>query len=1183
MTLYGLDRCLRWLSPVLLVAASVPALAVLDIADTPLSLATGVAPNILLAIDDSGSMDSEVLMPTNDGALWWHTGDESFVGRDAVDAHVGGGVINVNQTGGANNTWKKYTYLFPNGTGSGKRVYGDSTHNHYAIPPIPAFAYTRSPDYNKAYFNPADRYVPWPSVGSASYGNINPESAPSDPAKGSYNFDLTQDINIGDSNFKFMFYPGMPLPGGGSLEGSDKSAKKVRYYPATFYLKDPLPVAFGYTGSTTTGYAPDGSTELYGYEIKSANFSTAAAYEAMMQNFANWFSYYRKRHLATRAGVASSFFEVKNARVGEFTINSRVDVSMRTLSDSGERGSFFDQVYSRGGNSAGTPNRRALDHAGKQFQRSGSGAPITHACQANATILFTDGFSNPDTISGVDNEDGGMGAPYEDDVSSTIADVAMKYYDNHLRTDLATGKVPVDEACSRNDRPRALDCKTDLHMLTYAVTLGTRGLLFDPDNPGDPYANPPSWHESFEARSPTAIDDLWHATINGRGALLNADKPVEIAEKLKSAVTQILQSVGSSSAIATNSTRLDTDTLVFQARYDSRDWSGQLLAYEVAADGSLASLEWDTHSNNGIAAHGSRNILTWTLVSSAWRAVEFKWSELDVAQQLKLTGDVALAERPTVGERRVDWLRGDQSREGTDSAFRVRSQLLGDIVNSNPYFHSHQDYGFSRLPGAEGSSYAAYVEAKAAEPPMIYVGANDGMLHGFDARNGREKFAYVPYGVYDKLRKLVKPDYEHEYFVDGSPRVLDAYWAGAWRSVLVAATGAGGGSVFAIDVSDPDSVGTGDVLWDFHTSAADSDKLGVAMSDPVIARLASGAWVAIFGNGYNSGDTVKLMVVNLRTGALIEAIDTGVSGSDNGLGDVVPVDTNNDRITDFVYAGDLAGNVWKFDLTGNNSNQWAVAFSQGNTPKPLFTAKDADGNAQPITGRITVGRHPDGGVMVYFGTGKYFEKGDSVVGDSPQLQSFYGIRDNGSQVSGRDELVAQSITYEGMVTLGDASRSEFPIRVVSDNSVDYSAKHGWHLALQSPAAANGAGERVIAQPILRYGRIIFPTVIPSADPCNFGGSSWLMELDAITGGRLSYTVFDANGDGLITDADLASINDVLIPPSGKLFDELITQPGIIGAGEKEYKYTSGSRGGISVTTERGNADELGRQSWWQLR
>lgn len=1156
--------------------------AELSIATAPLSLSAGVTPNILLAVDDSGSMDSEILLPTNDGALWWNTTTQSFSGLNAEDEPAAG-VLNVNKVGEANSTWKKYVYLFPNGHHSrsdprGLRVYEDAEHDHFAVPPVPLFAFARSPDFNKAYFNPRDRYAPWPSVGDHTYHNINPTEAPSDPEKGSFTFDLTREIDLDGNNEKFKVFAGMPKPGMGSGTYRSAGRKDIAYFPATFYLAEALPASYGYTGSTMTGFAPDGVTSLLGYEIKPANFSTPEHYQAMIQNFANWFSYYRKRHLATRAGIAGSLFEVRKARVGYFTINSRNAVSMRSLEDVGERESFYGDIYGLGGNSGGTPNKQALKHAGNQFKRDDSNAPITASCQANAAILFTDGYSNthnPD----VGNADEHKGAPYADGVSNTMADIAMHFYDTHLRADLDSGKVPVDEACNRSDRLPSLDCKTDLHMLTYAVTLGARGTLYDPDNPLNPYSTPPSWPTEFPNRSPTAVDDLWHATINGRGAMLTADKPVEITDKLKSAITTILQSVGSASAVAANSTRLDANSRVFQARYDSRDWSGELLAYNVAGDGSLESRAWTTDTSTAIPAHDTRKIFT----KNSSGGAEFLWDDLDDSQKIALTPDTSDTDRATVGPRVVNWLRGDQSREGTDTSLRIRTKRLGDIVNSTPFFHWKQNFGFSSL-ATEGASYASYVASKATEPAVIYVGANDGMLHAFKATTGEELFAYIPAGVYQNLYKLAQPDYEHRYFVDGPSQVHDAYLNSAWRSVLVGSTGAGGKSVFALDVSDPDGMTASDVLWEFHTSSSSSDKLGVALTNPVIARLASGDWVAIFGNGYNSGDSLKLFVLDLLTGDIIRVINTGVSGEDNGLGNIVPVDVDADRMTDHVYAGDLSGNVWKFDLTGSSSSDWAVAYEDSGNPAPLFIAKDADGVSQPITGRMAVGPGENGSVMVYFGTGKYFGASDGEVGTGPQTQSFYGIQDSGSQVSGRSDLVEQTIVSEGSTSLaGTGNSSESALRVVSNNTVDYTSHKGWYLDLKLVTATDGGGERVVEQPILRHGRVIFVTLQPSADSCDFGGTSHLMELDAKTGGRLAYAVFDANGDGIINSADLMTVDATSIPPSGKKFTEIISRPGIIDAGAKEYKYTSGSRGTLGVTTEKGGGYISGRQAWWQLR
>ena len=230
--------------------------------------------------------------------------------------------------------------------------------------------------------------------------------------------------------------------------------------------------------------------------------------------------------------------------------------------------------------------------------------------------------------------------------------------------------------------------------------------------------------------------------------------------------------------------------------------------------------------------------------------------------------------------------------------------------------------------------------------------------------------------------------------------------------------------------------------------------------------------------------------------------------------------------------------------------------------------------------RPAVGLHPKGGIMVYFGTGKFFEVGDNIVPLNPPVNSFYGIRDEGVKISGRGVLQAQTIQNELYgVSFGS---NVFDVRVVSDNTIDYSTQKGWYLDLQSPV--NGAeGERVVVDPLLRNGRMIFSTLIPSADTCGFGGTGWLMEVDAVNGARFSFSVFDLDGDGLFDDGDYVTLDDgSKVPVSGQNFREIISQPVVIDAGEREFKYISGSSGNIQTVDEKGDSSK-GRQSWRQIR
>lgn len=1176
----------------------------LTASQVPLFLSAQVKPNVIMAVDDSGSMDAELLLPSNDGAAWWHTGaNYGFWGYGvdsdyAYDVWYADGRLNFNQAGGADGTWKKFIYLFPNGNNSsnGGRAYSDSNNDHYAIPPIPMFAYARSVEYNGAYFNPAVYYAPWPSVGGQTFSNMPAAAAKWDPGRsGSLSYDLTQNIEMIDDNHKFRLFDGMKLPVGtkiylngawrtltvedvvpvasskpGNKEVKNNVSYPISYFPAVFYCKDNCPAAdYGYTAvPELNGFSPGAiDADMYRYEIKPENFSSGK-YEVAIQNFSNWFSYYRKRQLATRGGLAAAFKDMTTIRAGTFRINNRKPVTMYDLSVSADRDTFFDAVMQPTA-SGGTPNRESLAYAGEQYMRTSSDAPIQYSCQANATILFTDGFSNASSVSPAPgNSDGSEGIPYADNVDNTMADIAMKYYKTPLRSDsgFPAGKVPVSPLCKDPSRPADTDCNSNLHMLTFGVTLGSKGILYDPDSLQNAYTNPPAWWSSFSDRSPRAVDDLWHATINGRGNMLTASTPTDVAVQIKTALSTFVARTGSSSAVATNSTRLDTGSYVYQAKFDSNNWSGTLLAYGIASTGQLDGLTWSTDDTN--PAPASRNIVTWTGSAGVDFAVG-NWASLSAAQRTALNnGDV-----DAVGQQRLNWLRGSKTlEESNGGVFRNRSKWLGDIVNSDPLFVQAEDYGFNALPGTEGSSYALW--DKSTRTPMLYVGANDGMLHAFNANTGAETFAYIPHGVFGtvanpKLATLSNPGYTHQYFVDGTARASDAYINGSWKTVLLGSTGSGGKSVFAVNITNPGSLDASSVMWEYTTT-------GTTAGSPTIARLASGDWVAIFGNGYDSTENVKLNVVRLSDGVLLKAIDTGVSGANNGLAPPLPVDINNDRITDYVYVGDLRGNMWKFDLRDTNSSQWRVAYASGATPKPLITVTD-NTNPEPITTRATAGSNPNNaGVMVYFGTGSYFADGDNVVGSSPQLQRFYGVLDAGATVA-MSQLVAQTVTNEGV---SNSKR----YRVTSTNPVSYATKKGWYLNLQSPGAANGAGERVVSSALLRAGRVIFSTLTPSVDPCDYGGKSWLMELDAISGARLLYPVFDFNDDGVINDADMVTLPDGTKVPAGGLgFDEIIKTPGIIGAGAVEYKYTSGSSGTLGVTREKGSGNELGRQSWRQLQ
>ncbi|WP_425358613.1 PilC/PilY family type IV pilus protein [Syntrophotalea carbinolica] len=694
-------------------------------------------------------------------------------------------------------------------------------------------------------------------------------------------------------------------------------------------------------------------------------------------------------------------------------------------------------------------------------------------------------------------------------------------------------------------------------------------------------------------------DGEWDADSDGQpDNYFLVTNALTLTDQLSEAFSEILGMTSSAAAIATNSTRLDTDTLIYQARFESGDWFGQLLAYPVNEDGSVGLPVWDAAELLPLPIN--RDIYTLNPdVSGTPQGVPFTWTtttELHTTQQALLNQNGSGAV-DGLGKERLNYLRGDQSEEQKyGGPFRNRDSVLGDIVNSDPWFVGTQNYGYGDLPDLEGSTYLSYRESAVYQnrPKMLYVGANDGMLHAFDAGNGEEKFAYVPLGVFPNLSALTDPTYEHQMYVDGSPRATDAYIdisgdsIPEWRTVLVGTLGAGGKSVFALDVTEPDSFTEDNILWEY----ADTD-LGYTIGQAYIVRMANGRWAAVFGNGYNSTNyTAALYIVDLETGALIKKIDTGTGSSaqPNGLATPAPVDYDGDRIVDAIYAGDLHGNMWKFDVSATNINSWVIALKKGSTYMPLFTAKGPSGEIQPITSRPNVGYGPNGNsveVMVYFGTGQYFEKFDNVVGTNPPVQSFYGIRDsrdNNAQIAETDRsvLVEQSILVE-------LNAFDYDLRVISDYDVVYGSDvKGWYMDMVSPI--NGAeGERVVDSPLLIGDHLVYTSVVPSGNPCEFGGTGWLYEVDPLTGGRVTYSVFDLDGDDLFDEGDYVTVEidgkEVKVPVSGKRSQSgIITTPGVISAGTKEYKLSSTSSGTIETTTEKpGDGSFLGRSSWRQIR
>lgn len=1152
----------------------------LNLSDTPLFLGFRVEPNIVFMLDDSGSMDWEIMTrdARNDGRFTGRQPDGSNTGTGAVrhrDSDDNGTANCDFGTSGQDFFGYLYIVEFADNT------YTDDGNDCNTVDEQEWRA--RNYNFNRLYFNPNRTYRPWRGVDSA--GNAFQDASitaaranPYDPAS------LTINLTTHNSN-----WTGGTNNRGTSDRNGDGQADGFRYYTWTDLDGDGL---FD-NGEETEHLIKNASAEV-------------------QQNFANWFTYHRSREFVAKAAFGEVIANATNVRMGLVTLHNNSGVSNRALRSmnadptTGDKRTLLDALYRVHSNN-GTPLRSVLNNIGRYLECSSTSLfnecpslPESQggACQQNFTIMMTDGFRNG-SFSGLGNTDTDGAGPYDggayaDTWSNTLADVAMHYYERDLRPTLPNN-VPITPG---------VDEARHQHMVTYTMAFGLNGFLTaDPPNRTDafswPNPDPPST-DPYYPNSPAVIDDVRHTAFNGRGLYLDVQQPEELVEALEEVLQSIADRTSSAASVALNSGSHNANSRVYQARFNSGDWSGQLLSIPIQDDGSLGSPEWDA----GLVLDGQnyntgRVILTYNPTTQA--GVPFRWSNLSTTQQTALH-DNGSGGQDGQGEARLDYLRGSRDHEGQGNHYRTRLHILGDLVNSDPFF-----VGRPPFPDGLGSGYEAFRATYASRTPMVFIGGNDGMLHVFNANNGQEILGYVPAKLFGNLARLTRTSYTHRYYVDGSPTVGDVYanlhGSAAWRTVVVSGLRNGGQGFFALDITDPSTFQEGNasdiVLWEF-TDETDAD-LGYSFSQPSIVRMANGRWAAVFGNGYNSTQADGHASTTGRAVLYIVFLDGGVDGSwtsgtdyikidtgagslttPNGLSTPAPIDTDGNFTTEYITAGDLRGNLWVFDVRDSNPGNWGVAYSDGSgNPRPLFLARDASGVAQPITSRPEVGQHPErgrGGFVIYFGTGKYLELVDNnPTGATPQ--TFYGIWDDLSASSTssltRASLLQQTVVQELTTAYGQQ------VRVTSANAIDWDTQRGWFIDL--PAG----GERQVSDSVLRSGRIIFTTLIPNNEPCSFGGTSWLMELDVRGGSRLDITAFDLNNDQQFDEDDFITVTiageEVQVPVSGVFSTEgILPTPAILQAGGAEYKYSSGSTGGIFVTVENPGRFARGRKGWRQL-
>lgn len=1070
------------------------------VSQQPLSLTEGVAPNLLVTLDDSGSM------------AWSYTPD-AISGQSARRA-------------------------------------------------------ARSPSYNASYYNPENTYQ-IPKKVRMEGGQIVVEDWPTPSftaavrdgfATGDTPVDLSRHFRPTWNNNNFL----TTCPSGITCDSDGRA--RAHYFR----------------------YNPSATCTLPAVNTDSC-YSLVSLPTAQEQNFANWYTYYRNRNLATRSAASLAFYSLPDnvrltwGRLNGCTIGSNAagNCMNNTIARfAGQHRANFFSWLSTLPASGGTPLHNAMKAAGNFLVNNANAytdeTGNQFACRASYHILMTDGMWNGQP-SGSTNHDGALPYPYRDGQANTLADWAYYYWSTDLRPNLANEVKPFipykyTDSARENADPRN-NPATWQHMVNFTVGLGLSNSLTNSTAPtwtGTTFGN---WAELSDPdfsskRWPTVgndradnVYDLWHAALNSRGEFFSADSPQSLVDAFASVLSRISDRNTSAAAPAISSGLQDDGSgdptsFSYQTSYASDEsWAGDLKAFRTirrfnsvtgtfettteqqwSARQQLQNRDYTTRNIN-IAGTGTTGLqpLTWANAGNAGTVGTLAYW----LRQNPDNGDTLESTSNTLASNRLLFLRGDRGGEGNN--FRTRSTVLGDMIYSKPVTVRGARYLVSYANRIENNTaYSNFFQAQRDRVPHVYVGANDGMLHAFNALTGVETFAFVPTAVFPKLHKLTGKNYEgsfHQFYVDGSPTVADVYINNSWRTILVGTLRAGGKGLFALDITDPAAIR---LLWQFDDSRIPTNnavRLGYSFSQPTIARLHNGKWAVVVGNGYESTNHTNgraaLLIIDAATGNLTKSLEVqGATGVANGLSTPKLADMNVDGVADYAYAGDLQGNLWRFNLAPTATIPFARQTTESTAAEnsfrvsyngnPLFRAMSANGRRQPITSAPTIIRHPSlTGHIITFGTGKYFEEGDKN-GAVDMNQSIYGIWDTQTKSTSGTETVqpAAGITraklqrQEMNTTIEPATGGE--ARVLTQNTVLWaqppvapattwtdsaSHKYGWYFDFALP-------REMMIENINTLGQtLFFQTLVPNSDPCASGAVNWSYAINPYTGGRTRHHAF----------------------------------------------------------------------------
>lgn len=713
------------------------------------------------------------------------------------------------------------------------------------------------------------------------------------------------------------------------------------------------------------------------------------------------------------------------------------------------------------------------------------------------------------TVTSVTNPSGGS--------SNSLADVAAYYYKTDLRATncTSTSSGTSQNVCSDIVPTSGRDTARHQHMTTFTIGLGVSGTLtydrnyltqtsgayVDLTSGATNWPVPDTVNISGSSGDARNIDDLWHAAVNGRGQYYSALNATQLAEAISGVVSAIQEVTGSSAAATTSTLELVSgdNNQVYSASYTTGTWTGDLKAYSLnGSSGTINSNPtWSAQTKLTGTTYTSRSIYYRRSSTNALGAFNATNLTADgLADHFNLCGNAshtgvtqcqtlsdADKTRANSATNLVNFLSGDRSNEranttigSTTALYRVRAGVLGDIINGAPRYVSKPDFGYS------DAGYTDFVRNNRNRKPMIYVAANDGMLHAISADTtdgGTELWAYVPTAAMPNLYRLADSNYanKHNYILDGAPVVGDIYVGNAWKTILVGGMGKGGRGYYALDITDPQSPRS---LWEFT-----DDNLGLTFGNPVITKRADGTWVVAFASGYNNvspGDGVgRLFVLNANTGARARTdISTGVGSTSapSGLSKINGwIDQESDNTSRRFYGGDELGNLWRFDIDGaiqpyNSAMLLAQFLINSTTPQPITTRP-----------RLT---QVNGKPVIVIGTGRYLSTSDIT---NTTRQSIYAIKDSLASTGLGDVRAGTTLVQQTLTVLNNEA-------TITSNPVNWTTQNGWKVDLPQ------SGERIFVDIALQGSVLAISTAIPTGDACSSGGSSWNYLLNTASGAAL---------------------------------------------------------------------------------